>query len=1005
MPVLRARQRRAPVLRTRRVGDVALRSPALTTGRRLLAPVVPSTASPTDQYLVVVEVAWGADLAADPGSWVWYDHSADLMNTDDMPGVTIQRGRADEAAQTQPTNVTFTLDNPAGAYTPRNASGAHWPYVRQNTPIRISMNTGDGARVRGVVYAYSWEPQWNDLLNIPVVNVTASGILKQLGSGSAPLRSALARAASGQSSFSSATSPDPVPPLVYWPFEDGSGSTTAAEYFGGQSVTPSGAVTWASDSTLASSAALPKFAAGALLVAPVPAYTSSGGWTVAAVISIPETPAAKVTLLEAAATGTQLVRWRLTVTSALLLQLEAYDTSGTEIFGGPTHVLDTTMIGTPIMVLMSAVQVGANLEYNGQVEAVDGSSVTVSGNSLARTVPNITKVTFAPDSNLDGATFGHLAVYNSDVESLDATNPLSNGLQGWNSEGGPRIRFARLCTEQGIPYVVPEQVAEFAGVNPAGTGQVMGPQRAAKVADLLRECEAAGGLLYEPRDRAGLGFLVQTVNAAAGYVQGGVTFGQVFDHGARYNRPTQMVLDMAQQGQVFGPFRPVEDDQRRRNDWTVSQPSGTSGRYADETGPEGVTAVGRYDDSATVNVTTQGLVDQAAWRVHLGTVEQMRYPQLAIDLRRWPELISQWRECEVGSRITVNNLPAEHAAGVLDLVIEGWQENLRDFEWTATLNCSSYEPWRVATVEGAVDPLRLDTGGSDLDQACGAGDVTLRVATQTFPVWVTSAAYPADFPFDLDVDGERVRVTAAANLSSDAFGRVVANGWGTADVGGAWTVTGLASEYAVSGGAGTQSHNATLDRHRSVIGSGVSDSDVYVSVSTAVLATGAPIQAEVFARYADANNSYHLGVWLGTGQSVTVVIVRRVAGAETTLAAATVPGLTHAAGTKIRIRGSVTTAVSSVALAVKAWTASATEPIGWHATATDTTPITTAGQLGVTSQLNSGNTNATPVVVSFDDWLVDSPQLFTVTRAVNGVSRSHAAGSTVRLWRPPVIAL
>ena len=40
-------------------------------------------------------------------------------------------------------------------------------------------------------------------------------------------------------------------------------------------------------------------------------------------------------------------------------------------------------------------------------------------------------------------------------------------------------------------------------------------------------------------------------------------------------------------------------------------------------------------------------------------------------------------------------------------------------------------------------------------------------------------------------------------MAADAFNRSVTNGWGTADTGGAWTVGSTASNYGVSGGAGT----------------------------------------------------------------------------------------------------------------------------------------------------------------------------------------------------------
>ena len=43
---------------------------------------------------------------------------------------------------------------------------------------------------------------------------------------------------------------------------------------------------------------------------------------------------------------------------------------------------------------------------------------------------------------------------------------------------------------------------------------------------------------------------------------------------------------------------------------------------------------------------------------------------------------------------------------------------------------------------------------------------------------------------------------AGTPFVSDAFSRTVRGGWGTADVGGAWTVSGTASRYVGRSGAG-----------------------------------------------------------------------------------------------------------------------------------------------------------------------------------------------------------
>ena len=46
-------------------------------------------------------------------------------------------------------------------------------------------------------------------------------------------------------------------------------------------------------------------------------------------------------------------------------------------------------------------------------------------------------------------------------------------------------------------------------------------------------------------------------------------------------------------------------------------------------------------------------------------------------------------------------------------------------------------------------------------------------------------------------------VTITDQYAADVFGRTVANGFGTADLGGAWTLSGAAASFSVNGGAGT----------------------------------------------------------------------------------------------------------------------------------------------------------------------------------------------------------
>jgi hypothetical protein len=84
---------------------------------------------------LLVEMGWGG-LIQLPATITWTDVTA---YTDVVQGVAITRGAADELAETQPGTATLILDNADGRFTPGNSASPYYPYVRRNTPVRISV--------------------------------------------------------------------------------------------------------------------------------------------------------------------------------------------------------------------------------------------------------------------------------------------------------------------------------------------------------------------------------------------------------------------------------------------------------------------------------------------------------------------------------------------------------------------------------------------------------------------------------------------------------------------------------------------------------------------------------------------------------------------------------------------------------------------------------------------------------------------------------------------------
>ena len=87
------------------------------------------------------------------------------------------------------------------------------------------------------------------------------------------------------------------------------------------------------------------------------------------------------------------------------------------------------------------------------------------------------------------------------------------------------------------------------------------------------------------------------------------------------------------------------------------------------------------------------------------------------------------------------------------------------------------------------------------DGSTGTGPTTTRAyaadGSYTVRLTVTDGAGATDSTT------ASVTVVGDPSVARDAFGRTVTGGWGSADRGGAWTLSGTLSRYAVAGGLGT----------------------------------------------------------------------------------------------------------------------------------------------------------------------------------------------------------
>lgn len=261
----------------------------------------------------------------------------------------------------------------------------------------------------------------------------------------------------------------------------------------------------------------------------------------------------------------------------------------------------------------------------------------------------------------------------------------------------------------------------------------MGAQGFDSILSLLRECVAAEyGVLYE----SGYGIYMRP-------------------RSKRYNRAVTLALALSTGG-ASAPLEPTFDDAALRNEWQISRKNGSQGAII--TDATSVAAEGRYDDSATINVSSDDvLVNHAGWRVFLGTRQLTRWPSIEFSIAARPILGPGWRQSHLyGQRITLATTGLVQTAGLgVDVIVEGWSSRKSVYDWDVRLNCSPAAPWSVALLDEAA--MRLDTDGSYLLTTINPTATSLTVRTVSGPTWTTAAA---DLPFDILIEGEQMTVTA-----------------------------------------------------------------------------------------------------------------------------------------------------------------------------------------------------------------------------------------------------
>lgn len=917
---------------------------------------------------------------------VYYDSAYHVITSDVETrdaAITITRGKAEGAGDASPSTLSLSLNNGTskvnasitGRYSPRNPNSDLYGKIGRNTLIRITVDTS----VRFVGEVSEFPPKWDNTGRDAWVPLQAAGITRRLGQGQSPIQSSAKAYVVSQA------------PYAYWPLDDapgtlngvnlgvgkgqgftpnrGAGSTVVANFGAGDlgDLLPKGLAL--SDSALASLTAYsyPAFSVGHTSVALDFVFKSSD---VLGTLSMQVND-----LVESA--------WQINFRpDGSNNDIQCYEITNLGNPAGPT----TTSLGdTAALVAMTdtalhhvrwqQVQSGADTVWTlfvDKVSVLTGTAVGVHMNGA-----NLLRVVYQISGTITPIALEHVVLWVDTIPSI--TDCYAATVTGFSGEAAG-TRISRICTAAGI---------SFTSVGTLSDTVLMGPQPSADVLSVLRD--AAGtdmGALVEARAAASILYIPRTYS---------------------YNRAADLTLDYSL-GQLIGPFEPVDDDLLTRNDITVSNTSGSNYEAVKTTGPLNTSApslqnggVGPYTDSVSVNIASDNdLRDQAGWRLRLGTFDGYRFPTIRIHRQRKaitsnPTLDTAILAFDLGQRMVISNATAKNIFDNISLIALGEQESITQFEHVLDFNLTMEGPYQVGVydaVNSAEGGNRYSTDGSTVQAATTSGATSLPVSTLSGPPWAFN-----DGTYDLRVAGERMSVTAVDAILP-AF------------VAASTSVTGNNASLSPTLPAGTASGDTVF------IYATIRNTAASITTPTNWTAVGGTGHIQLFARVYD-------GVWT----MPSVVFTGGSAGDDTLAQAATFRyvDIVNRSGFAVVANGSqqnvdygVLTPTYDNALTIKMFW----KQDDWTSVATPTahtligTAVSTAGNDAAQAwyyaiqssrlTLQGGSlvvTGGASAIGKRTNTVFPILQKLTVTRAVNGVAKAQAAGTTVELFEPAYYAL
>jgi len=663
------------------------------------------------------------------------------------------------------------------------------------------------------------------------------------------------------------------------------------------------------------------------------------------------------------------------------LQVEYSTSAGGSIIGGSpgftvTNFVTDDVLGGPHHLRWDLIVDGSDVDYHAYLDGVEVLSATAVGTSLAG-LKHVRMFNDGADGSTGAWTDFGIWVDETppDVEQMAAA-----ATAGYAGEQAHE-RFERIMTEEGLPY---ESTAIIS--------VEVGPQPIGDVLEICRDLENVDhGILSELTSTWGLGYRASS---------------------QRYNLSPAMTIDLStyrtSEGTSAGVLRPVRNDQRIRNEWTISRPGGSSRTFKDEAHQA---KRGRYNDSAEVNVAGDvQLLGEASFRVREDTDGSLRYAAFPIDLgANASTLLPDWLEMSLGDRIDRSNTPSQHPTDTVSVVVVGYTMGVRRRGWDLAPVVEPYEPWRVQQLtEDPPDDATLD-GWAVPDVFALRAAVDDNDTSWVADCWPRMTTDADDMPCRITVAGEENAITAVATTAATYVAVGAADADDNAAVtpgdyaGGAvgdWIVVEAGSRDTTSPTLAITDPNYTYDLlgHQGglyVWAAFRTASAPAPTVTPSGGAAGDTVQAQVFGLrgmpITGSPSDWILDYIGQTNSSAQDIAYGRLAAGGY-------------AGRVILFFGRKSDDWTSAAISGPLEITETTSTSGndqslYGARRIDTTP-TVVGGSSIT--VTGGSTAVSDSLVIA---LQGGYQTFTVTRSVNNVEKSHAVGSAIELLDPIVPSL